>query len=279
MDIVHYYKSGQSAMFPNAAELKRQDEAGKNRILFYNWKPTGQTWRQVANGSADAYLKQLATYMKANAKKPFFLSLNAEMEDEVNTAASSGQTATDYRDFFRHTVSVLRANGVTNMVTVMNYTGVQKWAGMPWFKDLYPGNDVVDWIAQDPYAFGKGPVWLSSFEGMANRTDNAKTWPGFYNWAATNYPDKPQMLSEWGVDQPAASPGYKVGFFNSAAAELATLPKLKALVYWDSNGVDTAGKALSVGKTQIDINATTKNAFRSFVNSAILTTSRGSYLK
>ena len=150
---------------------------------------------------------------------------------------------------------------------------------MPWFKDLYPGNDVVDWIAQDPYAFGKGPVWLSSFEGMANRTDNAKTWPGFYNWAATNYPDKPQMLSEWGVDQPAASPGYKVGFFNSAAAELATLPKLKALVYWDSNGVDTAGKALSVGKTQIDINATTKNAFRSFVNSAILTTSRGSYLK
>lgn len=279
MDIAHYYKRGQSAMFPAAAELNRQDEAGKNRILFYNWKPTGLTWRQVAEGGADDYLKKLAAHMKANANKPFYLSLNAEMEDEVNTNAASGQTATDFKNFFRHTVSVLRANDVTNMVSVMNYTGLEKWGGMPWFEDLYPGDDVVDWIAQDPYAFGSGSVWLSDFEGMVNRTSNAKTWPGFYNWAATNYPDKPQMIGEWGVDQPASSPGYKADFFKTAAADLATLPKLKALVYWDSNGVDTSGNALSVGRTQISNDSAVQSAFRSFVGSDILASAGEDYLK
>lgn len=279
MDIAHYYKRGQSAMFPSSVELKRQDEAGKNRILFYNWKPTGMTWRQVAEGQADGYLKQLAAHMKSNAKMPFFLSLNAEMEDEVNTNASSGQTATDFKNFFRHTVSVLRSNGVTNMVSVMNYTGLEKWAGMSWYNDLYPGNDVVDWIAQDPYAFGKGSVWLSDFEGMVNRTSNPKVWPGFYNWAATNYPDKPQMIGEWGVDQPSSAPGYKADFFKTAAADLASLPKLKALVYWDSNGIDTSGNALSVGRTQINNDAAVQSAFRSFVGSDILTAPRDAYLK
>lgn len=279
MDIAHYYKRGQSAMFPNTAELNRQDETGKNRILFYNWKPSGMTWRKVADGAADSYLKQLAAHMKANADKPFYLSLNAEMEDEVNTAAGSGQTATDYRDFFRHVTQVLRANGASNMVTVMNYTGIQKWGEMSWFKDLYPGNDVVDWIAQDPYAFGKPPVWLTDFAGLVNRTSNSSTWPGFYNWAAANYPDKPQMLGEWGVDEDPAYPTYKADFFKTAGAQLAKLPKLKALVYWDSSGVEPSGNVLSVGDTLVTSKTTSLAAYKSFANSDLLTKAGASYLK
>lgn len=279
MDIAHYYKRGQSSMFPQPIELKRQNEAGKNRILFYNWKPSGLTWRQVANGAADGYLKQLAAHMKTNADKPFYLSLNAEMEDEVNAAAGSGQTASDFRDFFRHTVEVLRSNGASNVVTVMNYTGIQKWGEMSWFKDLYPGNDVVDWIAQDPYAFGKPPVWLTDFAGMVNRTSNASTWPGFYNWAATNYPDKPQMLGEWGVDEDPGYPTYKSDFFKTASTQLARLPKLKALVYWDSIGVDPSGNALSVGDTLVTSKATSLAAYKDFVNSDLLTKAGASYLR
>ncbi|MDP9394467.1 MAG: hypothetical protein M3Q27_09570, partial [Actinomycetota bacterium] len=42
--------------------------------------------------------------IKATHPRPFFLSLNAEMEDEVDTTAGSGQTAADFRDFYRHVV-------------------------------------------------------------------------------------------------------------------------------------------------------------------------------
>ncbi|WP_051427150.1 DNRLRE domain-containing protein [Arthrobacter sp. H20] len=276
MDIAHYYKRGQSALFPNEVELNRQDEAGKNRILFYNWKPTGLTWRQVAEGAADGYLQDLAAHMNRHADKPFYLSLNAEMEDEVDLAPGSGQTPADFRNFFRHVVEELRGNGVDNAVTVMNYTGIEKWGEMPWFNDLYPGNDVVDWIAQDPYAFGKPPVWLTDFAGMVNRTDGG--WPGFYNWAAINYPDKPQMLAEWGVDEDPAYPTYKRDYFNTAADQLAQHPKIKAVVYWDSTGIDTSGNPLIVGDTRVDSTPSSLNAFRSFVDSDILTAPRKSYL-
>lgn len=279
MDIAHYYKRGQSAMFPNAAELKRQDQKDASRILFYNWKPTGMTWKQVADGKADAYLISLAKHMNKNASKKFFLSLNAEMEDEVNQNAGSGQTATDYANFFRHVVTVLRANGADNMVTVMNYTGIQKWGEMSWFEDLYPGNDVVDWIAQDPYAFGKPPVWLTDMEGMVNRTSNAKTWPGFYNWASKKYPSKPQMLAEWGVDEDGAYPNYKADFWKTANAQLKNLPKIKALVYWDSMGYTPSGSKLHVGVTQVDSKQSSINAYRNFLNEEYVNVARKSYLE
>ncbi len=279
MDITHYYKRGQSAMFPTANELSRQNETNKNRILLYNWKPSGLTWRQVANGAADPYLKSLGAYMKANASKKFFLSLNAEMEDEVNQTPGSGQTATDFRDFFRHTTQVLRASGGTNAITVMNYTGIEKWGTMSWFNDLYPGDDVVDWIAQDPYAFGKPPVWLTDFSGMVNRTSNPKVWPGFYNWAATNHPSKPQMLGEWGVDEDTTYPDYKRDFFNTAASQLKQFPKLKALVYWDSTGYTPDGTKLPVGITNIDSKASSLAAFRSYISTDVMNQARNSYFK
>lgn len=277
MDIAHYYKRGQSSMFPNSGELKRQNESGSNRILFYNWKPSGLTWRQVADGAADGYLKKLAQHMNQNASEKFFLSLNAEMEDEVKATAGSGQTAKDFADFFNHTVKVLRANGADNMVTVMNYTGIQKWGEMSWFDDLYPGDDVVDWIAQDPYAFGKPPVWLTDMEGMVNRTNNPKSWPGFYNWAAAEHPTKPQMLGEWGVDEDPAYPTYKADFWKTAEAQLKDLPKLKALVYWDSTGVTPSGEKLSVGVTRVDSKSSSLSAYRDFVTSDYLTVAGDSH--
>lgn len=277
MDIAHYYKRGQSAMFPNSTELKRQNESGNERILFYNWKPSGLTWRQVADGAADGYLKNLAQHMNQNAKKKFFLSINAEMEDEVNQTAGSGQTAQDYADFFSHTVKVLRANGADNMVTVMNYTGIQKWGEKSWFDNLYPGDGVVDWIAQDPYAFGKPPVWLTDMEGMVNRTSNEASWPGFYNWAASEHPSKPQMLGEWGVDEDPAYPNYKADFWKTAADQLEDLPKIKALVYWDSTGVTPSGEALSVGDTRVDSKSTSLSAYRNFLTDDYLNVARESY--
>ncbi|MFD1847124.1 hypothetical protein [Arthrobacter flavus] len=275
VDIVHYYKRGQDALFPTESELNRQDEPGNERILFFNWKPDSLTWREVADGAADPYLAELGDHLRREAGQPFFLSLNAEMEDEVDENEESGQTAADFRDFFRHTVEVLSRSNPDTIVTVMNYTGTQKWAEKPWFEELYPGDDVVDWIAQDPYAFDLATT--PDLFQLANQTSGG-SWPGFYQWAAAHYPDKPQMLAEWGVDEKPRGPHSKASFFNSAEEKLSRLPKLRALVYWDHPGVTAEGVELGVGNTGIRSSPEALSAFRDFVNSPALTSERNCQL-
>ncbi len=267
VDIVRYYKRGQDKVFPTATELNRIDQIGVHRIPFYNWKPDGLTWRDVANGAADDYLRELAKELADNLDEPFFLSLSAEMEDEVDVRSGSGQTAADFRDYFRYVTHMLNSNGVTNVVTVMNYTGSYKWASQPWFLELYPGDDVVDWIAQDPYAYDL--LRVPDLTALLNQ--QGPDWPGFYTWAATTFPDKPQMLGEWGVHDPPDSPRLNADFLDSVAKQLPAFPRLRALVYWNHGAITADGRRISVGTTAVDSSKQSLLAFRRLAHSDILT--------
>lgn len=265
-DLVRYYERGQTKMWPTAAQLARRDEAGKERLLYLNWKPTGLTWRQVADGAADGYLDKLAAYIGRVHPQPLMLSLNAEMEDEVVPTAGSGQTAADFRDFFRHVTERLRSKGAPNVVTSVVYIGAPHWPLKPWWNDLYPGDDVVDWIGQDPYAFGpaKNKVWRSDFPGLVDRTNPGSGWQGLYSWAATNHPEKPMVLAEWGVDETVDDAGYKPAFFSNVAPDLARYPNIKALVYWNAGPFDP------VGTTRLDSSPQSLAAARAMVQEPIL---------
>ena len=138
VDIAHYFQRGQDILFPSGGQMARAEEANRNRILFFNWRPT-MTWRQIADGAADGYLTRLGRHMAATHPDPFFLSLHAEMESEVNPTPGSGQTAADFRDFFRHTVQILRANGATQAVTIVNYMGSPHWGDMAMVRHALPG--------------------------------------------------------------------------------------------------------------------------------------------
>lgn len=265
VDIVHYYKRGQEKMFPTPTELQRINEAGMQRMPFYNWKPDGLSWRAVADGAADEYLRDLANELTDNLKQPFFLSLSAEMEDEVDVRDGSGQSAADFRDYFRHVVGFLRDHGATQAVTVMNYTGAYKWASQPWFQELYPGDDVVDWIAHDPYAYDLART--PDLAALLNQT--APSWPGFYAWAATSFPDKPQMLGEWGVHDPADSPWLNAAFLDSVAKQLPDFPQLRAMVYWNHGARTATGRRLAVGTTAVDSSRQSLLAFRRLANNDI----------
>jgi beta-mannanase len=248
VDIAHYYVRGEGSVFPTSLQIMRATEPGRERMLFINWRPT-RTWRAIADGASDDYLRAVAANVKQNfPDRPFFLSLHAEMEDEVVATDGSGMTALDFRDFFRHVVTVLRTEGVTNAKFVVDYIGAPHWGDVSWFEDLYPGRRYVDWIAQDPYSFGKPPVWLSDFPTMVNRVQNPpeSQWRGFYNWATTSHPRKPVMLAEWGVEEADDDPQYKAEFFASILDKLDEFPRLKALVYWD------CPDAGMIGDTRVD---------------------------
>jgi hypothetical protein len=256
-DIFHSYHVNDQ-LFPTTAEVGIATEAGRNRLLYLNWKPaTDMTWRQVANGAADARIDRLAAHIKSTFPYKFFLTIWHEPENDVNATAGSGKTAADYAAMFRHTVLRLRADGVRNAVVVMNYMSYSRWNNTSWFGQLYPGDDVVDWIAWDPYASGQESGWLSGdFAKLVNRTDGLP-FPGFYTWATTAHPDKPIMLAEWGVFEDLSNPTGKAQFFESVAEQIARYPKFKALLYFDVK-VDPHGN----GDTSLDSSKISLDAFR-----------------
>jgi hypothetical protein len=230
-DIVHvYHRAGE--LFPTPVDLAMTRQGGVHRLLMVNYKPEGgHTWAQVAAGAMDRELDREAAYLRGHYRDPFFFAVHHEPENEVRATAGSGFTAPDYAAMYRHVVRRLRADGVTNLVTVLNYMGYSRWLAQPWFADLYPGDDVVDWIGWDPYACLDGRS-CGDLDGLLGRS-SAPGRPGFYRWVTRAHPGKPLMLAEWGARDPR-DPALKAALFRSVAAELPKVPALKALVYFDS---------------------------------------------
>ncbi len=256
VDIAHYYNSSPK-LFPTADMIKRAREPGKNRILLLNWKPEmGRTWAQVAAGDADvdAAIDREADYLKSTFGEQFFLVVHHEPENEVVARAGSGMTAQDYRAMYRHVVTRLRTRGVTNAVTVMNYVGTPHWGSQPWFGDLYPGDDVVDWIAEDPY-IGAERGWSAGLAQSVDRTmPQYPRWRGFYTWATTTHPAKPIMLAEWGVTQDLP-PARRNAILSGVPDQLGLVPRVKAIVYWNS------AQQFAVGVTELRPGTTAASAF------------------
>jgi hypothetical protein len=268
VDIAHYYNSSPD-LFPTAEMIKRAREPGKKRLLLLNWKPElGKTWAQIAKGNkkVDAAIDAEAEYLKTTFPEKFFLTIHHEPEDEVDPSPGSGMTAEDYRAMYRHVVQRLRQNGVTNAVFVMNYTGTAKWGSQPWFESLYPGDDVVDWIAEDPYIFGDSPDYWTSFASAVDRRDaaNHPEWPGFYSWAVATHPSKPIMLGEWGVNEQTKDSKTKADMLGTVRDGLSRRPQLKALVYWNETKFDP------VGETRLDSSPATREAAHDLVTTGPL---------
>ncbi|MCU1360782.1 MAG: hypothetical protein JWN99_2071 [Ilumatobacteraceae bacterium] len=235
-DILHFYKSG-ADRFPTKAEAAMAARPGHERsLLLYNWKPgAGLTWKQIASGRADHAIQTVATGLMAYEHK-VFLTIWHEPEKDIGTDGS-GDTPSDFVAMYRHVVTTLRELGVTNAVFVLDYVGYPKWSNV--VDDLYPGDDVVDWIAYDPYGFDEH----TDFGALL---DTAKQpWPGFYTWATRKAPGKPIMLAEWGFDLSEATQAPAV--LRTAPAIIRDrYPMLKALVYWND---DSGSFAVRIDQT------------------------------
>ncbi|KAB8191124.1 hypothetical protein FH608_031440 [Nonomuraea phyllanthi] len=230
-DVVHVYHRG-SELFPTEAEVRLARDPARPRLLMINWKPSlSRTWAEIAEGKLDDRIDRLAQYLRRTFPERFFLTLHHEPENDVDPSSGSGMRATDYAAMYRHVVLRLRDQGVKNAVMVMTYMGAPNWAAQPWFEDLYPGDDVVDWVAMDPYADHR----VDDFEGLVNKTRKEyPDWPGFYRWMQARFPGKPVMVAEWGVFERADDRSFKRAFFESVRRQIKRYPQIKALLYFDS---------------------------------------------
>jgi hypothetical protein len=247
--IFHQYHKGDEA-FPTKAEIAMTRDPARPRVLLLNWKIAyGSTWAKVAKGEQDRRIDAFAARIKATYPEKFFLVLNHEPENDVVARPGSGWEAKDFAAMYRHTIQRLRGKGLTNMVNVMAYMGNEKWMSQSWWKDLYPGDDVVDWIGLDSYVSAeKGYYHYGMFADLLDR--KGKTGPGFYEWATTRHASKPLMIAEWGVYHRVGkvtdkSPGYR-----SVRPELAVRPAIKAIVHFDTARDDEGDRDISINSSK-----------------------------
>ncbi|MBU2669369.1 DNRLRE domain-containing protein [Actinoplanes bogorensis] len=247
--IFHTYHKGDE-LFPTKAEIAMTNDAAAPRVLLTNWKIAyGSTWAKVAQGQQDKRIDAFAARAKAYGKK-FFLVLNHEPENDVVATAGSGMTAKDFAAMYRHTILRLRAQGVTNVVNVMAYMGNEKWMAQSWWKDLYPGDDVVDWMGLDSYvSVEAGYYHYGKFNDLLDRapTGGGTNW---YDWATKQHAAKPIMIAEWGAYHRVGKTTDKSAVYNSVLPELAKRPAIKAIVYFDTKKDDEGDRDISIDSTQ-----------------------------
>ena len=236
-DIFHAYHRGNRQLFPTNNEMAIAREPGRERILFLNWKPAGASWAKIAAGdpATDAFLDRLAKHLNRDFREQFFFTVHHEAEDNVREKKGSGYTARDYSAMFRYVVNRLRAHGADNMVTVLVHMAYVPHTSKSWFDTMYPGNDVVDWIGFDTYAYSDPGYGHGDLAELLNRQSSARpNWPGFYNWATAKHPNKPLMVAEWGVWSSKKNPGHKAAFYREVGEQIRRFPRIRAMVHFDT---------------------------------------------
>jgi beta-mannanase len=120
---------------------------------------------------------------------------------------------------------------------------------------MYPGDDVVNWIGLDVYAYSTPGYGHGDFAEVLNRKLGGKrSWPGFYNWAIREHPHKPIMIAEWGVWSYQKNTRYKVDFYRDLGSELRHFPRIKAMVQFETPH-NKKGQDSSVDSTPAALNA------------------------
>jgi beta-mannanase len=247
--IFHTYHKGDEK-FPTADEITMARDAAHPRALLLNWKISYQSdWAKVAAGQQDKRIDAFAVRVKATFPQKFFLVLNHEPEDEVVARTGSGFQAKDFAAMYRHTILRLRARGVTNVINVMAYMGNELWMSKSWWKDLYPGDDVVDWMGLDSYLNAQRDDYhYGVFGDLLDRAGS--NGQGFYDWATTRHAGKPMMIVEWGVYHRVGRVIDKSAAYNSVLPELRKRPAIKALVYFDTKRDDEGDRDISINSSR-----------------------------
>jgi hypothetical protein len=188
-------------------------------------------WAQIASGSQDDYLRTLAVDIRDWGKPAFFTfqhepeSLICPHDVPCDTSTRYYGTTSDYKAAWRHIVDVFRAAGVTNLSYVWQ-TGSYRWSYPTDYRfgpNNYPGSDVVDWIAVDPFNRGT-PKWQ----------DMSTMIQPWYAWASKQ--GKPLMIGAFGTVEDRSDPNRRAQWFAHARDDLVHLfPKVHALMYFDND--------------------------------------------
>jgi hypothetical protein len=219
-------------VFPSTAEKDLCDIGG--RIVMFNWK-MGVGWAAVASGAQDSVIDACAARFATWGKKCF---VAPHHEPENENPASIG-TPANYRAAYRRIVERFRAAGATNVIWVWKMIGGQfQQYGTAAYDpsgtgdSFWPGDDIVDWPAYDPYNnYGCTNSTWHTFEERADQSLIGNF--SFYDHTGTYWPDKPLMIGETGTNEHDALSPTKATWFTEMALSIeGNLSRIKAMFYF-----------------------------------------------
>jgi len=215
LQIVHVYHPWDKP-FPTAAD---RYFVNHGKILLLTWGGAPDTQAIVA-GRDDAMIRARARAVKALGH-PIMMEFRHEM-DRPNLQWTIHGPA-EYVAAWDHVRAVFSAVGATNVSWVWCPTGIgfQNGRALP----FYPGDKEVDWICADVYA-------TSTSQSL-----RAASAP-FLRWASHH--DKPVIIGEFGV---IGNPPGWAAWLTAAGRLPETDHQIKAMAYFDANGVNSSGDA------------------------------------
>jgi hypothetical protein len=236
MDVVHnYHGVGNNQL--DAADLYFASRP--DTILFENWALT-KNWASAdgSNDAVNAQIDQMAASIKGLGDTKIFLTLFHEPENDITVAPScpdttgpgTAGTPEQYRAMWANVRSRFDAAGVTNVVWAMDYMNYPPYNCR--VDDLYPGDDLVDWIVFDAYQHNNTDV--SFVHRVQNMYDllAANSAPGH------DYLSKPWGIVEWGINKSTQQSAYLFYHQAQMAVEGKVFPRLHLYLVFDHGNYD-----------------------------------------
>ncbi len=237
LDVAHTFNGAGSVPFTEERAFLADRPDLK---LYVNWKPDS-SWARAGGSDAavNARIDQAAQNVKAIAPAKIFLTLHHEPENDVTPGTSgcpglkgTAGSPADYRAMWRNVRTRFDAAGATNVVWVMNYMNYPAWDCL--VDEVWPGNDLVDWVAFAGYGSTSSLTWqdkVGRFYSLLERNSTAEHDYAAKPWAIAEYSFK-------GGTQPQA-----YAFYDSLrrSIEAGTYPKLKMYNVFDSPGAEADG--------------------------------------
>lgn len=121
--------------------------------------PGGFSYNNVLAGQYDNYLNNYATSVR-NLGFPVRITLAPEMNGdwEQYYIDANGNTAENFKSFWRYTVDKFRAQGVNNVSWI--WSPNVHFSGEPYsYANFYPGDNYVDYVGLQGYNWGTTQDW------------------------------------------------------------------------------------------------------------------------
>jgi chitodextrinase len=204
-------------------------------MLFTNWKPTAN-WGNIA--TQNAAIDSMANSVESLGSTKIFMTLYHEPENDVSpggdpncpnvTYKGTAGTVADYRNMWAYVENRFAADGVTNVVWVMDYMNYSPWDCLEY--DLYPGDNLIDWIVFDTYGTNTIPTYNASVSHFYNLLTTESGAAGSNH----DFLSKPWGQAEWGVTE--STTAQEEAFYDDAKTSLDnnTYPNLEMYLIYDS---------------------------------------------
>jgi len=183
----------------------------------------------------NAGIDMMAASVKSVAPAKIFLTVYHEPQGDVSSDSNCPNvvykglagTPTEYQAMWRNVRSHFDSAGVNNVVWVMDY---QNYAPLNCLtNDLYPGDDLVDWVMFNGYGNPKTASYVTNVNNMYSLLSSNSN-------ANHNYLSKPWGVVEWNMRDATESEATSYYAQAKAALDNNTFPKLKAEMAFDSIG-------------------------------------------